>query len=325
MDTTMNNESTAIIDWISFTLPTAYSWQALALGNSVHPIIMDLFGVRTPNGNTALGKGKWYRERHTINSVTGRPLIHVYLDPVAENNAGTSTFSVTGFALSSHPDALQHLDPVELLRKVKELGGRLTRIDLAFDYRGELPILSNMFDASHPEVWRDRIITPLRFDKPLPVGWDQETIYYGHLDKGTCIAAYDKAQQQDVPGQWTRIEFRTKDRDLCSLVLQELAAGSPVGAVTAALLRKYLKFVPPGRKAKYQRETCVWWDRLLTAGSGYALQRHHHGKQDDQPRKRGPTPAAFHKHMLDALKHDDTGTVERMILAMSADIQARKK
>lgn len=76
--------NTSLIDWLSFTLPTAYSWHALALNKSVHPLIFDLFGLKTPGANVTLGKGKWYKERHTISSATGKPLIHVYLDPTAE-------------------------------------------------------------------------------------------------------------------------------------------------------------------------------------------------------------------------------------------------
>lgn len=181
-----------------------------------------------------------------------------------------------------------------------------------------------MFESSHPDVWKDRIITPLRFDRPLPVGWDQETIYYGHLDKGTCIAAYDKARQQGQPGPWTRIEFRTKDRDLCSLVLMEIEAGRTIGDITATLLKKYLKFVPPGRKTKYQREPCSWWIDLLTAGSGFKFQRHPAGKHDDQPRKRGPTPAAVMRYLQEAVKYDETGTVAQAIAAFAADLEQVK-
>jgi DNA relaxase NicK len=158
-----------------------------------------------------------------------------------------------------------------------------------------------MIESSQPDVWRDRTITTLcRTSKPLAI-WDQ-TLYFGSRKKGNCIRAYDKAVQQGVAGPWFRCEFSSRDRDLCAVILEDLTNGLSVGKVTAGLLGQYLRFVPPGLKAKGNRPTCSWWSDFLKEGEGYELKRQGGGK-DDEPRK-AVSRFSVLRYLKDAAKQD---------------------
>lgn len=328
----------SLIDWLAFSLPKTYAWTPRAASDSVHPVLTDLFGewFDNPMNNTCgeffgdtqfqakQSRGNWYHERHAISSLQGNQLLNVYLHPRADRNRDTSAYSVTGYALSNRPDSLQRFDPVELIGKIHDAGGKLTRIDLALDYLGTEPVFQYMLDSSKPDIWKDRLITPLRFDKPIPVGWEQETLYYGLLSKttDTAVCVYDKAKEQGVPGPWLRVEFRTKDRDLCQAIMEEIVTGRPIGELTAGLLRKYLRFVSPGIKAKYNRPTAVWWDELLGTGEKFNLTRHRDGKTDEERKAKKPKSGKIViRYLQDAFSRDDTGGVFADVAAFMENIQ----
>lgn len=305
--------STALIDWISFTLPKSYpSWDVTESKDSVHRIITHLFSLDTAQFKSVSDRAKWYRSRHTLLSESGRHLFSVSLAPVSVNNANTSAFSVPGFALSSATESL-NIDSVDLVKKFDLLGGSLTRLDLALDYRGPVNVLQKMFNSSRPESWRDLIKSPLRFKAPLPVGWDNSTIYYGHLSKGTCICAYDKAREQGVSGPWTRIEFRTRDRDLCKALQADIVAGREVGEITAGMLMKYLTFLTPGPQSKYNRPVAAWWSQLLTEGADFKLVRHDAGKDESTPRKAQSLDAVL-RYLQDAYMFDESGDIATAVI-----------
>lgn len=320
-------ESTALIDWISFTLPKEYpSWDVKFLDsqNSVHRVINELFKLDTEQFSSSSARDKWYRSRYTVFSKNGHSLLSVSLSPVSANNSNTTAFSVPGYALSSAADAL-NIDPIELIKKIALLGGTVTRIDLALDYRGPVPILRNMFNASRPDVWRESIKSPLRFKAPLPVGWDESTIYYGALAKGTsCIVAYNKALEQEVAGPWTRIEFRTRDRDLCGAIQTEIIEGRPMGELTAAMLLKYLKFITPGTGSKYNRPVVAWWSQLLKEGAGFKFVRHEGGKDESGPRP-SPNPCTVTKYLLDALGYENRKEVLTAIKSLVEQIECEER
>lgn len=322
----MNN--IALIDWLSFTLPVAHTQESVA------SVVRDLFGVSfTPVTSSATGetiqegfepqpkKGNFYRQHFILRTERGNPLLHVYLNPDAEANADTTLFMVTGFGLSNKPDALRNLDPVELLRKVKERKGRLTRIDLALDDFTGRPLLAQMIDCSHPDVWRDRIVSKLRFEKPLAI-WD-ETLYFGKFTrtKHIVVSGYDKAKEQKVDYPWFRCEIRVKDRDLCSVILEEITTGRSIGELTAGLIGEYIQFKPPGYRTKYNRTTCRWWSDFLAEGAGFRLQRHDNGKTEDEPKK-APTTTAFVRYVNEALRLDETGEIKSALLKLVKELEA---
>lgn len=303
----------ALIDWLSFSLPRSYNWQEFA------PLLTDLFQLDSRWIQPEIGKANWYRYRHTINTPSGRPLLHIYTEPTASQNANTTAVSVTGYALCNKPDALQGLDPVRLIRQITDHGGKLTRLDLALDDFSGKPILAQMIEASAPDIWRDRVITGLcRNSKPVAL-WD-ETLYFGHLSKGSSICSYDKSKQQATNFPWFRCEFRTKDRDLLQVIQEQIVTGVPIGKITAGLLSKYLRFVPTGRLTKYNRETCRWWSDFLQAADGYELTRHSAGKIDDEPRK-APTLPAFGRYLREALKLDDSGQLTKYLVDLVQELQ----
>ena len=320
-------ENSALIDWLSFTLPKEYpSWDVKFLDsqNSVHRVIYELFKLDTEQFSSSSARDKWYRSRNTVFTKNGRSLLSVSLSPVSANNANTTAFSVPGYALSSAADAL-NIDPVELIKKIVLMGGTLTRIDLALDYRGPVPILKKMFNSSRPDTWRESIKSPLRFRAPLPVGWAESTIYYGALAKGTsCIVAYNKAKEQAVVGPWTRIEFRTRDRDLCKGIQTEIIAGRQIGELTAGMLLKYLKFITPGAGSKYNRPVAAWWAQLLKEGADFKFVRHDGGKEESEPRP-SPNPCTVTKYLIAALSYENSREVLTAIKSVVAQFDCEER
>lgn len=321
-------DNITLIDWLSFTLPVSYTPESVA--SVVRDLFMVSFAPVTASATDEIiqrgfdpqdKKANFYRQHFILRTDRGNPLVHVFLSPDADANADTSLFMVTGYALSNRPDALRHMDPVELLRKVKARNGRLTRIDLALDDFSGRPLLSQMIDCSRPDVWRDRIVSKLRFDKPVAI-WD-ETLYFGKFSrsKHIVISAYNKAKEQGVDYPWFRCEFRTKDRDLCAAILNEITEGRALGVITAGLIGEYLQFKPPGIRNKYNRTTCRWWTDFLATGAGFQLQRHSNGKAEDEARK-APTEAAFLRYLNDALRLDETGNIKNALLKMANELQA---
>lgn len=314
----------ALIDWLGVSIPEAYHWPSTSdfTRRDITPLLVDLFGIDPATAKIRTSGANWYRNRHTITTPSGAPLVHIYTEPTAEQNRNTTAISITGYALSSRPDALHALDPVELVRKVDALGGNLTRFDGALDTFDGKPTLALMLEAAAPDAWRDRTVTSLcRTSKPVGI-WD-ESLYFGHLDKGIVINAYNKAKQTGVDFPWFRLEFRTKDRDLLKTIKEEIIAGRSVGELTAGLLSQYLRFVPPGLRSKYNRPTCSWWSELVAEGAGFELKRHSSGKVDDEPRKQ-PNPDTVTRYLLDVLKLDDSGAIGEAVLRVASQIHMAK-
>lgn len=290
----------ALIDWLNFTLPAAYTEYDIA------PVIADLFKLPFDSfvKSERRQKSSFYRVHHCYRSEKLKPLIHVNTEPSAANNGNTTSITVTGMALSAAYEL--NIDPVALIANVLNRGGRLTRIDLALDYFGYVPLLQNMLELSAPDVWRDHVVTKLRFTKPVAI-WD-ESLYFGHLSKGKVICAYDKARQTGTPGPWFRCEFRTNDRALCSDIAKELVTGIPLGTVAARLIGDYLRFVPSGPRPRDKRPMCGWWTDFLSDAEGYELTRHRDGKSsDDDAERKPPKPSTFRHYLDSILAIDDTG------------------
>lgn len=302
---------TALIDWLSFSIPQEFSWDN-ASRTSVHPIFKHLFGIEPPIGYTKVESDRWYRERHTVFSSSGHPMLHISLRPTTENNSNTSVFTVTGHGLSDDQYDL-NVDAVELIKKIDLVGGKLTRPDLALDIRGGGSVLKKMHAASLPTVWKDNIITPLRFDKPRAYGFGVETVSYGQLGKkGSMICAYDKALETGTPGPWERIEFRTRNPDICAAIQAAVVANQPLGEITADLLMQYLKFLTPGSKSKYNRPVASWWSDALQDGSGFEFNRHAGGKNEEPARRKQSLPTVI-AYLKAAFKNDD-GSLEEGVL-----------
>jgi hypothetical protein len=213
---------------------------------------------------------------------------------------------------------MANFDPISLLHKIKAMKGRLTRLDLALDIFDNPKLLPSIFDASRPSVWEQRIVSRLRFEKPMPVGWENETIYFNRRTDETCICCYDKAKEQNIEGVWTRLEFRSRNRKLLANVLAELTAGRAVGQVTARLLGDYLKFVGPGDGNKYRKPVATWWAKVIKEGQGFEFQRHSLGKLDEDgnehnsPKKCGKTVDQVTRYLKDACRYADLGMMDEI-------------
>lgn len=304
-----------LIDWLSFSVPMEMTEDELKqatdyfFGKDFGGFVK---GKQTQKNKQRMG---WYSDLYTLYG-TGSPLIHILTGPTSDNNENTTLFHVTGYGLSDRPDAL-NLEIIPLLKKIRDVDGQLTRADLAIDDFTGRPILKKMTEASHQDVWRDRIITTFRFRR---VHRDWSTLYYGDNPRGNQIIAYDKAAETGTADPWFRCEFRARDRKLLKNIHDDLLSGIPVAEVAANLIHTNLRFVPPGRKVKYNRKTEAWWTDFIGDAKKYTFARHRSGKDSDEPPK-APTGASAEKYLRNALRGDKSAEIEDVILRLAAEIQ----
>ena len=311
----MEHNKISLIDWLSFSLPVEYDWSQNSY-RSVQPVLKKLFGLNSTNSFQQ--KAKWYHERHVIKA-GNRTILTVGLHATAENNANSSSFSIPGHAFTNESGT--DFDAVAIIRKVAAMGGKLTRLDLAIDF-SDRATFDAIWDSAMPDVWRDRIKSPLKLPAPLPVGHGRQTLYFGKLKKGsqeTALVLYDKANQQGVPGDWFRLELRTINRELLKMISEEFCAGHSVGEVTAGLINTYLKFVSPSCRDKYRRPIAPWWTSLIEEGAAFKFARHMGGKTEEEREHPKPPDPLIHKRNLKSkIAQDETGTIlEATLQALS--------
>jgi len=285
-------DNRALIDWISFSLPMAFEAKVDRYGNYttndeyVQQILDDISnstGIDLPFVNLSIKGGKFYKQQISMYADNGRRLCSIAIDPTTKFNRDTTSVTIPGYALSAdnhdHP-----FDPFTIIKQVRDYDGHLTRLDLALDNFDRPDLMQNVVNNSRPDVWSDRIISPLRFEVPININGTSVT--YGQKGFGkNSICIYDKARKQEIDGTWTRAEFRSQNRELLAQIADDLISGKPLQELTSQLLAKYLSFRSPGLKTKYKRPVSAWWDEFLQLATAYVVSRHTGAKTDDEDRK----------------------------------------
>lgn len=239
-------ENRVVLDWLEFTLPSHFRWQAVFtyLGLENSPVL------KCPKGMQG------YREQYICSGV--RVLT------CGSTEMGHHVI-ISGDALRTLPHGWKKI--VELVNH----RGKFTRIDIAMDdvegYLDILRIRSSVSGGSCISRFkRTRTISGTQISTGEKLG---ETEYFGSTKSRIMVRFYDKALEQlESTGirpclHWVRAEMQMRD-DHAVKVGQLLAVGDKVGDFAAAILGNYISFrrsTPDSNKTRWPLAS--WWSDFL--------------------------------------------------------------
>lgn len=254
---------------IAFTLPAPLK------SGDLPQLVQELFGipglepeaVRLPRGRHG------YREAYSLTGEHGAELISFLLSGVAANLKGTAHIVVHGAALETGS-----IDVAHICREIVARNGWGTRVDLAADDKDGVLPWSEILECSAVENWAQRISTTtcrarknpktgeMMEQPPVYLRSAGETVYFGRADSDLSICAYTRRGP-------IRVETRIRNRAATTEIIRRLAEGEDIGAITAGILRRNLRFHEAGNRRKDRRPVCAWWDRFLGAVEPIKLPR----------------------------------------------------
>lgn len=166
-------------------------------------------------------------------------------------------------------EALQEMkpDPLDVVRWVLHVGGKVTRLDLALDdVTGSLTVsrfrsaLSRGLVSCRAKFSRDLV------KRKISTGQvEGETIYLGSEKSKTQYRIYDKAAQLELEGQWTRLEGQYRKENAHCVAVHLCDSGDGIGSVFASLVRGYVNVHKRSQtdtnRSRWQ--VAGWWSELL--------------------------------------------------------------
>lgn len=191
MDDVRENAVSSTVDWLSFTV----SWERLRKNDwSTQDAQM------VSCGKLVESEAAWKRDM---------PL-HGYEDCWQSADLGNARIMVSrpGSAMGVHVQlpgqALQVLGVEKALRICREMDGKVSRIDIAIDCKGE----SDAADVYGSHISKSMITRAQKVN--MVVGTEGVTVYVGSRTSERFLRVYDKAAQTGTKANWTRIEMECK-------------------------------------------------------------------------------------------------------------------
>lgn len=184
--------------------------------------------------------------------------------------------SLSGSALGSHFENLSAV--VDFLRGLDDLGGKVSRLDLAFDdITGQLDL-----EVIRAKVEAGCVVSRYKDDFRRMVKHDAitgkingETLYFGSASSETLTRIYDKWAQTGQPGKghWIRVEIQFRKRRCRLLVARLLQAGpSGIPSLAQGLLTGLISFRDQvAGQDRYQWPVSSWWSRFTDGVKRLAL------------------------------------------------------
>lgn len=247
-----------LLDYLSFTVP--YSKDAinsLMLGLQAGKLVENDFGGMGYASSAFIldgGRIFWHADRPEMG-------IHVRLNP--------SSLHLTGFTA------------LGLLNYVLDKGGKITRLDIAFDDMAGLLDMQQMYEKllSGSVTTRFRKVARVQgteIGHNRPIG---DTINIGARASQAFVRIYDKKQEQESRGKdvsgidnWTRVELELKSEKahMFSGVLARTVTSTGGGTaeqLCVNLLYGLLDFKEPNPvdDNKTRWDTSSWWQEFLQA------------------------------------------------------------
>ena len=82
-------------------------------------------------------------------------------------------------------------------------GGKITRLDCALDVFGNSLNFNRLWSLVRQKQYQCRLRKPPLREHDAETG---DTIYFGKMKSSVCTRIYNKAAEQNVTGEWTRVE-----------------------------------------------------------------------------------------------------------------------
>lgn len=159
----------------------------------------------------------------------------------------------------------------ETLRRLLEIGGRFTRLDVAFDERSKLLDMEEIHWARTSGNYTCRARYYKRIESYDGLAEAGKTSYFGSPAGLVQVRIYDKAKQLKQDGHWIRCEIQAR-KEKAQQIAKRIVAENGVDSARAALMG-WLRFTDPGDIDinKSRRKTATWWEKFLECSEGVAL------------------------------------------------------
>lgn len=173
---------------------------------------------------------------------------------------------------------------LNLIDRVNEYNGKLTRIDIALDdFVGDLipfkKIKADIVKGNIVTKWKSSIeITKRDTDGNLK----GETISLGSRTSNTFLRIYDKALEQNTDGVWNRLEIEIKKSN--AEEVQKILNVYTASAILKGVLNNYLRIVEPNPTDtnKSRWVTKKYWLKIINDIDKIKLTRKKEEKSVDQ-------------------------------------------
>jgi phage replication initiation protein len=253
-----------LLDYLSFTVPFSEKMlEKLAQGLEVGEIKENGFGGMGYVSSAFIldgGRFFWHEDRPEMG-------IHVRLNP--------ASLSLTGFTA------------LGLLNYVLDKGGKVTRLDVAFDDMAGLLDMQHMYEKLLSGAVTTRFRKVARV-QGAELGTNRkigDTINVGARASQAFVRIYDKKREQESKGKdvslienWTRVELELKSQKahMFARLLTQTATSKDQGTAAelcAKLLYGLLDFkeVNPADDNKTRWDTSPWWLKFVQAESKLRL------------------------------------------------------
>lgn len=154
---------------------------------------------------------------------------------------------------------------INLIDRINETEGKLTRIDLALDdKKGDLipfkKMLSDITKGNVSSKWKTSTELIQRDMEGNKTG---QTINVGSRTSNTFLRIYNKALEQKIKGTWNRMELEIKKTN--AEELQKIITTDNAGTLFKGILKNYIRLLEPNKKDKNKSrwKTRKYWDNLI--------------------------------------------------------------
>lgn len=234
------------IDWIEGTIT----------GKGIETTLAEVESIVGGAGWIALEHGGYGYECSAVVLDTGR----VYWSNVRPGQGVHVSLPSSAIAMWC-----QKGDPRELLLQLSRAGLTFTRLDFAFDDKSRLLNMGKIGELVESRSYASRFRKVSQVRSRSSGRWGV-TWNFGARVSESYVRIYDKAAEQDEPGDWIRVEMELKsDRaDQAGRYLLFNTAAEDWAKVSASWLLGVLDFKQPGADSNHSRwDTVSWWSEFL--------------------------------------------------------------
>lgn len=154
---------------------------------------------------------------------------------------------------------------IELIKRINQAKGKLTRIDIAMDdYDGDVLL----FDNLRTDIIRGNIISKWRDSTEIIKRTTEEGEIIGHtINVGSgasriYMRLYNKGLEQNVNKMWIRLELEIKKE--YAEKMQTLVTTEEIGPLVSKILNNYIRVVEKdGNKNKSRYKTKEYWLNIV--------------------------------------------------------------
>lgn len=177
--------------------------------------------------------------------------------------------------------AYERKEPIlNLIKRLNKNNIKCTRIDIAVDdHKGEIIDLKRIkYDIKHANVvskWKTSVETIKRSMKDgFVMG---HTVQVGSRASDVMLRFYNKSLEQEIEGNWTRMELEVKKDKAVNL--QKRMEKTNIGNLAVGIINNYLRIVEPNKKDnnKSRWKTKPYWKKIIDTTEKISLSD---GKED---------------------------------------------